>query len=450
MFPITELLPQVFYSFISILGQPFMWIFMGVVALLYRKMEAASRYLFPVPKQSFWRLFLLAVFSGIIGGFLGSLLLILVGISVNKIGGLYLLITALGLMLIEQRFLCFAYAGGVLSLLHLLFGFPQELSVPQVMALVAVLHLVEALLIYLTGSLYSLPVYICHRDNRIIGGFNLQKFWPLPLVVMFAGIYPDPGVVQGLIEMPDWWPLIQPELSGPGGDGGELVYSMLAIPAVLGYGDTATNMTPREKTRRSAEELAVFSVLLLFIAIAAGRVSSLAYVAALFGPLGHEAIIYVGRRREARGKPLYVPAAAGLRLLHVWPGSPLARAGIKSGDLILAGNGLSVYDERDLQEALMVTLESSASVESPGRKKRGKAGWSLELEYLAAEDVAGDAAVRDAAEAVVAGPRRKATVQLRDGEGLGYVPVPSRDTGRCLFVSTSGGFLKRWWKKITH
>ena len=106
--------------------------------------------------------------------------MILVGISVNKIGGLYLLITALGLMLIEQRFLCFAYAGGVLSLLHLLFGFPQELSVPQVMALVAVLHLVEALLIYLTGSLYSLPYIFATVTTGSLAALTCKSSGPCP------------------------------------------------------------------------------------------------------------------------------------------------------------------------------------------------------------------------------------------------------------------------------
>jgi len=79
-------------------------------------MTKTSFYLLGTPGESPWRLTLSAALFGILGGFLGSCLLILIGISVNEIGGIYLLLTALGLMLIQQRFLCFAYAGGVLSL----------------------------------------------------------------------------------------------------------------------------------------------------------------------------------------------------------------------------------------------------------------------------------------------------------------------------------------------
>ena len=188
----------------------------------------------------------------------------------NELGGLSLFFTALLLMLIQQRFV-FCVCGGVLSVLHLVFGFPQGFSVAQVMALVAVLHLIEALLIYLTGSIYLFPVYVSNPRGEVVGGFNLQKFWPLPLVVFFAGLYPDPEVLKGLIDMPDWWPLIKAGFSGVG-DGNEVVYSMLAVPAVLGYGDIATTTTPREKTRRTAGELAGFSVILLLLAIAAGHV----------------------------------------------------------------------------------------------------------------------------------------------------------------------------------
>lgn len=429
MFPFAELLPLILKSFLSVLGNPVFWVLIGVVALLYRKMSAVSRYLFNTPGVSLRRLILLAIISGIGGGFLGSLLLIIVGVSFNQLGGLYLLFTALSLMLIQQRFLCFAYAGGILSLIHLLFGIPQQLSVAQVMALVAVLHLVEALLIFLTGDHDPLPVYVSTRGGEVVGGFNLQKFWPLPLVVFLVGVYPDPGVLKGLINMPDWWPLLKADFSGAGG--GELVYSMLALPAVLGYGDIATTTTPREKTRRAAGELAVYSICLLCLAIAAGYWPLFAYAAALFGPLGHEAVIYSGRRREQRGKPLYIPVPEGLKLLHVWRGSPLAKAGVKSGDILLTLNGQAVSRERELREAM-------PSAQMPMQLATDAAEAHLErtynLEYLSA---AGNKGI---------GRKKKTVIKCRKGEALGYVPVPAEETGRYLDVITSSSLLQRWWQ----
>lgn len=313
MFPFGQFLPLVGQTFFSLFREPIFWIVVLIVFLLYRKMCKTTAYFFTTPGESPWRLTLSALFFGILGGLGGSLLLILVGISLNEIGGGYLLLTALGLMLIQQRFLCFAYAGGILSLVYLLFGFPQ-ISVPQVLALVAILHLVEALLIYFTGNLAPLPVYVAWGNGQIVGAYNLQKFWPLPLVLLFAGVCPQPEIIKGLVSMPAWWPLLKPEFMAWEGD---VAYSLLALPAILGYGDVAVTMSPREKTKLAGWELAGYSLLLLFLAVGASHYRWLAYPAALFAPLGHELVIYLGRRREAQGEPLFVFSPEGQRLLDV-------------------------------------------------------------------------------------------------------------------------------------
>jgi hypothetical protein len=47
---------------------------------------------------------------------------------------------------------------------------------------------------------------------------------------------PDPDIIKGIVSMPEWWPLLKPSFTVLEG---EMVYSLLAIPAVLGYGDIA-------------------------------------------------------------------------------------------------------------------------------------------------------------------------------------------------------------------
>ncbi|MDD4146051.1 MAG: PDZ domain-containing protein [Clostridia bacterium] len=413
MFPIFDFLPLVLKSFLSIFGEVIFWIPLLIVGLLYRKMTRTSLYLFGTPGESPWRLTLIAAFFGILGGFLGSCLLIFVGISVNEIGGIYLLFTALGLMLIQQRFLCFAYAGGVLSLCSLLLGFPQ-ISVPHVMALVAVLHLVEALLIYFTGSIAVLPIYVSTKEGKIVGGYNLQKFWPMPLIVLFAGIYPDPQIVKGIVSMPDWWPLLKPGFTALEG---EIVYSLLAIPAVLGYGDIALSTTPREKTRVAGWELAGYSIILLFLAVGASYYPLLAYPAALFGPLGHELVIYLGQKREAKGTPLFAPSARGVKLLYVQRKSPLAKVGVKAGDILLTLNGFTINEEQEIREIKAGLPEGIKT---------------MELEYLAA----------------ATGERKRAVVGLGEGGSRGYIPVPEWHTSAYLQVATSVSPLRNWWRKM--
>ena len=167
---------------------------------------------------------------GILGGLTGSVLLIMLGINLNAIGLAYLWVIALLLILVNPRFLCFSYAAGILSLASLIFSFPL-INIAHLLALVAVLHLIESLLILLNGHNYPIPLYI-EKKGQVVGGFNLQKFWPLPLLALVGmpDIYPAPGFT-----MPDWLPLLR-EYSGISQEG----FALLPVVAVLGYGEIST------------------------------------------------------------------------------------------------------------------------------------------------------------------------------------------------------------------
>lgn len=410
MFPLGQLLPLILGNFAAALLDPSFWIVVLLVAFIYKRTASAPQQIFDLPPEPVWSFVVMSTFFGLVGGLVGSLLIILVGISLGEVGISYLWLAAIFLMLIQQRFICFAYAGGLLSLSYLIFGFPQ-VSVAQVMGLVAILHLVESLLILLSGHLQAVPVYLKTKQGGIAGGFNLFKFWPLPLVALVAVNYPQNDILVNSIQTPDWWPLIQPQfLSGPG----ETVHIMFPIVAALGYGDIALTTSPRVKTRRAALELALYSLALLLMAILSSHFQELVLLPALFGPLGHEAIIRLGQRREMRGKPLFVQPERGVMILQLLHGSQLAKAGLKSGDVILSVNGRAVDDNFELRLLL------------------AEAGERLELKFLAG-----------------AGPRfRECVIKWDNTKAPGYIPAPSRYENACLEAVDSMSLLGRWWKKL--
>ncbi len=68
-----------------------------------------------------------ALVYGIGGGLVATAFFVTLGISISDAGIAYLWLVALGLMLINPpRFLCFAYAGGLVSLFSLLTGYPPS------------------------------------------------------------------------------------------------------------------------------------------------------------------------------------------------------------------------------------------------------------------------------------------------------------------------------------
>lgn len=280
---------------------------------------------------------LIATVAGILGGFLGSFLLILFGIDIAGLGLVYLFAIALLLLMIHPRFLCFAYAGGLLSLVSLATGFPR-IQVADVMALVAILHMVESLLILFTGHLDPIPVYL-RGERGTVGGFNLQKFWPIPLVALMST-----GMVPISTGPDSWWPLLKDSIGLYEG----VSFSLVPVLAILGYGELTTTAMPVHRSRSSALYLAIFSATLLGLAVLGSYYPSLLFLAALFGPLGHEMVVFIGWQSERRHPPIYVSPPQGVMVLDVVRRSPAEKAGLRSGDIITELNGRAVYGPADL------------------------------------------------------------------------------------------------------
>jgi hypothetical protein len=324
-------------TFASALFSPFFLLMIFLVGWQYKRIQRGNSGTPGEQNRRYLRSTLVATLTGIIGGVLGSILMVVAGIDLAGIGFQYLFVLALLMMLISPRFICFAYAGGILSLCHLTLGFPQ-IDVAHVMGLVAILHMVESMLILTTGHVDPVPVYVTRSTGEVVGGFNLQKFWPIPLVAVMSA-----GMVSG-----GWWSLV-----GEHSNSAFNIYAgMVPVLAILGYGEVTTTAPPARRTRISACYLAMFSVILFSLALLGSHHPSLLFLPALFGPLGHEMTIAIGQRAELTRPPLYVQPREGVMVLDVARGSQAHRAGLQSLDVILAVNGIPIGSGREFQQAL--------------------------------------------------------------------------------------------------
>lgn len=350
MFILIEAVPQIIESFFLQFTNWDFLLLMIIVFLLvdqqYRRAESVRAAMFNTKPRRIWKDSIYAVILGLAGGLVGSILSILTGLPLSGSGNVFILVLFLAvvLMLINPRFICFAYAGGIISLSNIIFGFPV-VNVYQILALVALLHLVESLLIYFSGHLGAVPTFFRNGSGSVAGGFTLQKFWPIPLVVLVTLGYPD---AQGFVgSMPDWWPLIK-----PGVDYAPAGFALVSVVAGLGYGDLAVARSPYEKRKISALLLLLYSVILFILAVVAQHYYSLIWLAAIFSPAGHELVIYIGRRIELAGKPLYLPSEYGAKILDVMPGFAAWAAGLRSGDVIISMGNEQVLNHWDLKNVL--------------------------------------------------------------------------------------------------
>lgn len=335
---------EVIRSLPSFVFAPLFWVVIGLVAFQYSRIANTERHQLRAVFNPWFRQLPSAIWQGALGGLVASLLMVIIGVTVTPGDLTFVWILALALMLIQPRLMCFAYSGGIVSFASLLIGWPK-ISVPGVLGLVAVLHITESLLIYLSGDSTVTPTTIENRAGQTVAGFLLQRFWPLPLFALVAGTAPSAG---GGIGMPAWWPLIPPANMAA-------VASMTILPVVaaLGYGDVVVTTTPKEKSRQSAQHLAVYSVSLLALAILSVHYPALQLLAAIYAPVGHELVVVLNGRRETTGEPHLKPTPAGALVHAALPDSPAAVAGLKTGDVIIAVNDAPVHTAADIEAALL-------------------------------------------------------------------------------------------------
>ncbi len=339
----------------SMMFNPLFWFIIIITSLIYKK-NYKLEYEAIGYNEPLWQRVINSLLAGLLAGVLGSGVSVFLGITIEQYvpeNGVfrseivYIWVIALLLSLINQRYLCFSYAGGIVAFLNLTIGYPK-INAIGILALVGILHLAESLLIYIDGYSNALPGFFKLKTGEVVGGFLMNRVWPLPVVIFFAAIVA--GGMGGSVSMPDWWPIIK--LFGDVGQTKDLIYILQPIPVVLGYGDIAVTMSPASKCKESAKRLSVYSLTLLALCIIASKLSAFAYVAALFAPIGHEMLILYGQKEEEQGKRYFAPSNKGLKVLYAIKDSPAYKMDIEFGDIILSINNNDIISEEQLYEIL--------------------------------------------------------------------------------------------------
>lgn len=316
MYFILQIVYYSIYNILSILKSPFFWIVVGIIYLQYRKIgEMEKGVLGEYRRPPIYNVFISTLY-GLMGGILGSIIFITFGISINPKDFYFLLPLALLLSMVHPRFMCFSYAGGIVSLVSLILGWPS-INVPEIMFVIGVLHLVESFLILVDGRNNRIPIFM-EKQREIIGGFTMNRFWPVPFSIFInnGSVYP------------------------------------ITIMAVLGYGDFALANFPEKKSKETASALFLFSIILLILSRLSVENYFFKYIVAIFAPLAHEVIIKIGRRKEEKGDYIFTAIEHGLRVLDTLPNSAGGKIGLNPGDIILTINGHRVYSREDVEDIL--------------------------------------------------------------------------------------------------
>lgn len=357
----------------GLLTTPYAYIGLLLTMVFVRRQIQWERKLFHTKLHSYVGGVLRMLIGGLAAGAIASMVMVGFGTVLTPQALIWLWAVALVLMLFRLRFLCFAYATGVLGVLQAAVSLvPQgwlasgggeasnaqswlspivdslaAIHIPSLLALTAVLHLLEAALVRFQGEALAMPLFLEGKRGKIVGGYRLQGFWPVPLALFVpASVISDTGAAHGL-SLP-WTPLFGSADPWSGG------WTLLAFPMIIGFTEMTKTKLPKHKLRSASALLLVYGGVLLVAAVGAQFVSWLILPAALIGIALHEALIWKSRFDESSAPPLYVHDGQAMMVLGTLPGSPAAELGIVTGDRLYRVHGKRVTNKAELHDAIRI------------------------------------------------------------------------------------------------
>ncbi len=342
-------------SLLQLITQPFYYVAILFVAVpLFRQMSL-ERQMFAV-KLHDWKLLLIkAVAAGFAAGMMISIAGIWIGAALTAEALLWLWIVAVLLMLIRIRYLCFAYAAGIIAIMQWIVGFTplaersdwvgtiavslEQIETAGLLLLTALLHLAEALLVRWQGAKLSTPLFLEGKRGKLIGGYMLQGFWPVPLLMLVPA-------TSGGLSLP-WPPLFA--------EGGSAGWTFVAFPVVIGFTEMTRSMLPEQKARHSSNQLLIYSSIIAIVSLAAWQWPiAMLPAAAVLSILLHEAMVWRSRYKENTRSPIFVNNTKGLRILGIVPGTPAEAMGLLPGEMVSKVNGEKVNTKEQMYSALMI------------------------------------------------------------------------------------------------
>jgi len=340
---------------VQLLLQPFYYISIILIMLLYRRQVMLERKLFHVRLHGWLRQTWRTVLGGLLAGLGVSLVSAFIGMTLSVEGLLCIWVAAILLLLLRVRYLCLAYSVGLLGAVQ--FGlnlFPdftgsgpveacvsavRELNIPALLCLVGLLHLAEGMLVRWQGTSFAGPLFFEGKRGKPVGGYTMQSLWPVPLLLLI------PAQTAGGV-LP-WTPLF-------GGEAWQGGFGMMALPVVIGFAEVTTGLLPQQKSRVTSGRLLIYGLIVIALALLANWWAPLTLVAALAAFGLHEALVWFSRLEEQQRSPLFVHPQGGLKVLAVLPGSPAEELGIQPGETIVRVNGVPVPTKEELHAALRI------------------------------------------------------------------------------------------------
>ena len=298
---------------------------------------------------------------GIFGGVLASIIMAYFGVIFYETSGIYVLfLISILLMSWKPRKICFSYSAAILGILSMLNSYAAsfmgmkkikflDIDIPSMIALVAILHIVEGLLVMVDGSRGAIPIFSKKGEN-IIGGFALRRLWPLPIAFFILLNSIDILSIENGSPMPNWWPILNTSI--PEKILMNSVVALVSFYGVLGYNSITFTKSKEKKALSSGIFIMTYGLAMLLFAQISHKNMLIKIISIISMPIFHEIMLIIQQYMEVKKEPKYISNGEGIMVLDVAPNSLAENMGIESGDLLLEINNEYIKTELDIKEII--------------------------------------------------------------------------------------------------
>jgi len=297
------------------------------------------------PVKKMWESLQEVIFFGAVISFAAGVILILLGVTFKPVVFDYMMIIMSVFLLFNTRYMCVAYAGGILALVAYILKI-NDINVTSILVLISVMQIFQSILIYAGAGKDCEPVYIRYNEG-IAGAFITKKIWPVPVIFAVFLTQEIRDIMFNTINV-NWWTLFKPETLYAG----TIALGLDCSVSVLSFEDMTITMQPEKKNKETAILFILYSVILFIFAVLSRSMAIFKLLGAIFALVGHESIYFYNRYLESHKEALFVPVQRGVRVLDVLPESNAYKMGVKRGDIILSINNMDVQTEEGIAEAL--------------------------------------------------------------------------------------------------
>lgn len=345
-------------ALLSLFIQPFFYVSLIAMALLLMYRTKLERAMFHVRLYPKVPVLLKSILAGIIVAIIISLIAGFLGLTMTKETIYLVWFIQIILMLFKFRLLSIVYSSSIIILLHEILSILDPLQLPDPMQnvyvmlmnvssfslafIVGLLILAQSIVLRIQGKQFLSPVYIAGKRGKIVGGYTLQAFWVIPLLLFVPVTASTSGAIifDTTVATPFFLEL------------GPEAWILLALPVMIGNTAISTTLSPEQIIKKMSLSLFSIGLVVIILVTLVWWLPLLIWAVPIVLLLSYSVQRSVIAAYETNHGPIYTNGAIGLKILALIDKSTSDQLQLKVGEVIKRVNGQDVNSVSELYDAI--------------------------------------------------------------------------------------------------